>query len=134
MSSEKQQNAKPRVNRQAVTGLIVVIVIVVALALAYTAWKTAQPRPTPIGDILGDLRTWDGQLVTVRGEASNPINLLLFKGYDVSDDTGTIKVVTDRGLPKPGETITVQGQVKEVFNFNGMNMTVIYEPAEDSQP
>jgi len=133
MSSEQQQ-AKPRVNRQAVTGLIVVIVIIVAAALAFVAWKTIQPQPTPIGEILGDLRTYDGQFVTVHGEASNPLNLLLFKGYDVTDDSGTIKVVTDRGLPKVGETVTVQGQVKEVFNFNGINMTVIYEPAEDSQP
>lgn len=134
MSSEKQQQAKPRVNRQAMTGLIVVVVIVVAAALIFVAWKMIQPAPTPIGTILGDLRTYDGQLVTVRGEASNPLNLLMFKGYDVTDDTGTIKVVTDRGLPKPGEKVTVQGQVKEVFNFNGKNLTVIYEPAEGSQP
>jgi len=132
MSNEKQ--VKPaRGSSAVVTGLIVLIVIVIAAALAYFAWRTIQPTATPIAEILGDLRTYDGQLVAVRGKVSNPINLI-FKAYDVTDATGTIKVVTQRGLPKPGETVTVQGQVNELFNFNGVNMTVILEPAEDSRP
>jgi hypothetical protein len=28
----------------------------------------------------------------------------------------------------------VQGVINELFNFNGLNKTVILEPAEDSQP
>lgn len=132
MNSEQQ--AKRRDRRPMVTGLIVVIVIIVAAVLAYFAWRTIEAAPTPIGDILGDLRTYDGQLVTVRGKVSNPLNVMLMKAYDVEDDSGTIKIVTERGLPKVGDLVTVQGQVRELFNFNGVNMTVIYELAEEDQP
>jgi len=132
MSSETKE--KPaRGSSAVITGVIVLIVIVVAAALAYFAWRTIQPTATPINEILSDLRTYDGQLVTVRGKVSSTVNLI-FKAFELTDETGTITVVTQRGLPQPGDTVTVQGQVNELFNFNGINKTVILEPAEDARP
>ena len=53
------------------------------------------------------------------------------KAFDLSDDTGTIKVVTQRGLPAIGDTLTVTGEVHEVFNVGDVNMTVLVELAEN---
>lgn len=126
-----QQPSKRRGGNPAVVGLTVLIVVVVAAVLVYFAWRTIQPAPTPIAEILADLRTFDGQAVTIRGKVSNPINILLVKAYDVTDDSGTIKVVTQRGLPKAGETLTINGVVNELYSIAGVNYTVIIEPAAD---
>ncbi|MBN2081185.1 OB-fold nucleic acid binding domain-containing protein [bacterium] len=128
MTEEKQQPR--RLNTAAITGVVVIVLIIVAAGLAWLAWRTIEPPPTPIGTVLNDLRTYDGQGVTVAGTVENPLNLLGLKTYDLTDDSGTIRVVTERGLPKAGDEIHVTGMVSEVFNVAGVNMTVIMETAE----
>ncbi len=123
----EEQQPRRRGNPTLVVGIIVVVVIVVGGILAYVAWQAIEARPTPIGDILADMRTYDGQPVTVRGEVASVLNILGLKAFDLDDGSGTIKVVTQRGLPQQGETVTVSGVVNEMFNVGGMNMTVILE-------
>ncbi len=115
--------------RQALVLGAVVLLIALAGLIAWFAIKGLKPRATPIGDILADLRSYDGKVVTIEGEASSPMNLLLLKYYEVSDDSGSIMVVTERGLPAVGEEVRVDGVVHEVFNLGGVNYTVIMEPA-----
>lgn len=123
----EEQQPRRRGNPTLVVGIIVVVVIVVGGALAYFAWRAIEERPTPIGEILADLRTFDGALVTVRGEVTSVLNILGLKAFDLADGTGTIKIVSQRGLPQQGETVTVSGEVNEMFNVGGISMTVILE-------
>jgi hypothetical protein len=116
-------------SRTALWAGLIILGAVVAGGIIYLAIQASGPRPVPIGDILADLRKYDGQTVTIAGEASNPLNVLVMKAYDVSDGTGSIKVVTERGLPAAGSVVRVEGVVHEVFNLGGMNYTVLLEPA-----
>jgi HAMP domain-containing protein len=125
-----EEKPRRRRNTAALTGAIVVLVVVVAIVLAYVAWRLITPPVTPIGDVLADLRTYDGQTVTVQGEVTSTLNVVLVKAFDLSDDTGTIKVITERGLPTIGDTLTVTGEVHEVFNVGGVNVTVLVEYPE----
>jgi hypothetical protein len=130
MDKERGKQERGGISGAAVVGLIAVAILGGALALV--AWYGARPHPTPIGYILEHVREFDGNAVTVEGTVDSPLNLGgLLKVFDLSDKSGTIKVVTKRGLPKSGETVMVKGLVREVFNVAGMNMTVIMEPQEE---
>jgi hypothetical protein len=126
---EMQQPAKRR-NPALAVGITVVVVIVVAVALAYFAWRVMEPAPTPIGEILADLRTYDGKMVTVEGRVGSRISILGFKSFDVTDETGTITIVTERGVPQGEETVRVDGTVYEVFSIGPVSKTVIVETPE----
>lgn len=126
---EMQQPVKRR-NPALAVGIIVVV-IVVAAALAYFAWCVIEPAPTPIGEILADLRTYDGQVVTVEGRVGSRISILGFKSFDLTDDSGTITIVTERGIPGGDETVRVNGTVYEVFSIGPVSKTVIVETPED---
>jgi hypothetical protein len=127
---DTQHPAKRR-NLALAMGIIVVVVIVVAAALAYFAWRVMEPAPVPIGEILADLRTYDGQVVTVEGRVGSRISILGFKSFDLTDGTGTITIVTERGIPGGDETVRVNGTVYEVFSIGPVSKTVIVETPED---
>jgi len=128
---ETDKAKRPGVNMAAVIGLLVIVVL--ACVGVWFVLHTAQPKPVPIGTVLGDLRTYDGQVVTVAGRVTETVNLLGFKTYQLKDDSGEIMVVTDRGLPNKGDEVTVTGFVSEMFNLGGVNMTVIKEPLPEGQ-
>jgi len=113
---------------------LLIIVVVLAAAAAFFVWWT-QSRPVTIGQILRDLRRYDGQTVTIHGKVVSAMNVLVLRYFEVSDKTGDIRIVTKRGLPKVGDTVTVHGVVRQYFNFNGMTLTVIEElgPGEARQ-
>jgi len=109
---------------------LLVLVVLVAGALGFMAWQRIERnRPVPIGEILGDLRTYDGQLVHVAGEVTGSTNLL-YKWFELTDASGTITIVTERGLPTVGQTVSVDGTVSELFNLGGISKTVIMEMPE----
>jgi len=108
------------------------IVVVAALAGGgiWFALQNAAPKPLPIGTVTSDLRTYDGQIVTVKGHVDSATNLIFAKTFELSDDSGTITVVTERGLPAEGSEVTVTGQVNQAFKIGSFEKTVLMEPAE----
>jgi hypothetical protein len=129
---ETDKAKRPGVNVAAVVGLLVIVVL--AGVGVFFVLHTAKPKPVPIGTVQGDLRTYDGQVVTVEGRVTETVNLLGFKTYQLKDDTGEIMVVTERGLPNKGDDVTVTGIVNQMFDIGGVNMTVIQEPRPEDQP
>jgi cytochrome c-type biogenesis protein CcmE len=117
--------------------LWVVGLVIVALAaggvLTWLALGTVQERAIPIGDVMADLRTYDGTTVTVKGTVEHPTNILSLKFFTLRDESGEIMVVTQRGLPQEGEEVAVTGIVNQLFEVAGMQQTVITEPADDDQ-
>jgi len=113
--------------------IIVVLVLAAAGVAAYLLMGGTAERTTPIGSILRDLRKYDGQQVTVKGKVVARMSILTLRWYEVQDKTGSITVVTKRGLPNRDEEVTVTGTVREVFNVGGYDKTVIVEGGEPGE-
>ncbi len=135
-SAEKSNAGRPAAsgtNAALIVGLIVVVLIALGLG-AYIYMKGGGlQKPTPIGDVLGNLREWDEQQVVVEGTVSAPLNVMSMKMYRLTDDSGSIMVVTERGLPTSGAEVRVEGFVKQVFKVAGMEQTIVYEGSGDPE-
>jgi hypothetical protein len=129
MDSNEGHRKSRGISPALIVGIVVVMAVIGALVV-YTMLNRATARVEQIADVLADLRNFDGLTVTFEGEVSAPVNLLGLKTYTLDDGSGTITVVTERGLPGNGEQLKVTGVIKEMFNVAGVNYTVLYEAAE----
>ncbi|MGH7833011.1 MAG: hypothetical protein ACREQK_05160 [Candidatus Binatia bacterium] len=69
---------------------------------------------TKIKDILDNPRKYENKEVTVYGTVSDEFSFLVIKYFEIKDDSGAIKVMTARTLPKKGEKLTVTGTVETI--------------------
>ena len=69
---------------------------------------------TKIRDILDHPRDYQSKEITVYGTVTNAVSLLVIKYYEIQDDAGSIKVVTDNLLPARGEKLSVTGRTTVV--------------------
>lgn len=69
---------------------------------------------TKIQDILNHPRDYESKEVTIYGTVTGSASLLVMKFFEIRDDTGTMKVVTDRVLPTQGEKLRVTGYMQAV--------------------
>jgi hypothetical protein len=69
---------------------------------------------TRIKDIQDHPRDYENKEVTVYGTVTGGASLLVMKYFEIQDDTGSIKVVTDRVLPKKGEKLRVTGRMEAI--------------------
>jgi hypothetical protein len=108
------------------------VLAVAALALGAYVVMTAGglQKPTPIGEITSNIRDWDGKAVTIEGTVSAPINIVVAKMYRLTDETGEMTIVTEKGLPAEGEKVRVDGYVKQAFKVGPAEQTIVFEPAE----
>jgi hypothetical protein len=97
------------------------------LLLATCAVACTGLFTTPIGKILANPRDYDGKTVTISGEVKSSANVLVFKGYTVRDGTGEILVLTNRGVPKKGDSIRLTGVVEQAFSMGDKSVVVIRE-------
>jgi hypothetical protein len=126
MDSPAVDNGRPS-GAPLIIGLVVVILA--AGAIGFAAWRATQPQVIPLGDIAANIRQWDGQQVLVEGTVSNPTNLYAVKFFILTDESGSMPIVTERGLPADGSTARVNGHVKQMFEVAGLEQTVIFELA-----
>jgi len=82
---------------------------------------------THIKDILDHPRDYEGKILTIRGEVTQVMSLMVIKYFYLKDETGEMIVVTDRPLPNKGEKIKVKGTVKEAFSIGDQHYTVLIE-------
>ena len=66
---------------------------------------------TKIKDILDHPRDYENKEVSIYGTVTNTVSLLVIKYYEIQDETGSIKIVTDRLLPSRGEKLRVNGRM-----------------------
>jgi aspartyl/asparaginyl-tRNA synthetase len=69
---------------------------------------------TKIKDILDHPRDYENKEITIYGTVTNAVSLLFVKYFEIQDDTGTIKVVTDKLLPAKGKQLRVTGRMAVV--------------------
>lgn len=77
----------------------------VACGVAYSITSTK------IKDILDHPRDYENKEVSIYGTVTNTVSLLVIKYYEIQDETGSIKIVTDRLLPSRGEKLRVNGRM-----------------------
>jgi len=100
------------------------------IILAFTLVLLGCVTSTPINKILESPRDYTGKPVTISGEVTEVVSLLVVKYFVVKDNTGKIIVVTKRPLPKEGIKITVKGMVQEAFSIGDKQLIVIVETPE----
>jgi hypothetical protein len=86
---------------------------------------------TPIGDILQHPRDYDGKIVKVAGTARGVTSIGPLRSFVLDDGTGTIRVLTERAVPREGEQLKVRGTVQQSFAIFGENLIVIREEPAD---
>jgi hypothetical protein len=52
------------------------------------------------------------------------------KAFRLTDESGEMMVVTERGLPADGAHVRVEGVVKQAFKVGTFEQTVVFEAAE----
>ena len=85
--------------------LLCLTLLNVACGVAYSTTSTK------IKDILDHPRDYENKEVSIYGTVTNTVSLLVIKYYEIQDETGSIKVVTDRLLPSRGEKLRVNGRM-----------------------
>jgi hypothetical protein len=83
---------------------------------------------TPIRDLLNDPSRYDGKTVRIKGEVKGSLGALGVGGYEVTDETGTLAVVSDRAdPPRAGTDIGVTGKFQALLNLGFRSLSVLRE-------
>jgi hypothetical protein len=93
--------------------------------------KTPPPPPpdpiTPIADTLSDPRAFEGKSILVSGAVTDRQALLALRYFSLKDNTGEIKILTNRSLPAIGTQATVRGRVRQAFAIGDQQLVVLVE-------
>jgi len=102
--------------------------LLLLLAAGFILWSESCSSlfTTKVKDILDNPRKYEGQEVVVQGQAKDSINLIV-KAFHLEDGTGKILVITEKAVPKTGETVRVKGTVQQGFSFGSKSSIVIME-------
>ena len=81
---------------------------------------------TKIKDVLDRPRNYENKEITVHGTVTESASILIAKYFVLQDGTGSIKVFTDRTLPKSGQQLNVTGQIQSI-EFGAERWVVLRE-------
>jgi hypothetical protein len=83
---------------------------------------------TPIRDLLNDPSRYDGKTVHIKGKVKGSIGGLGVGAYEVSDNTGTLPVVSEKSdPPRSGTDIEVKGKFDALLNLGFRSLSVLRE-------
>ena len=99
------------------------------IALAGLVVTVGCAGTTRIGNILDDPSSFDGREVRIEGEVTEPVGVPFVGGtYDVSDGSGTLRVVSDEGgVPREGAEVSVVGTFRALFSLGAETLAVLQE-------
>jgi hypothetical protein len=97
----------------------VFVVLFVALGCSITETSISKINENP--------RDYDGKSVHVTGNVTEIFSLFFIKYFVLRDNSAEIVVVSEKPLPKVGQTIKVGGVVREAFSIGDQQMIVIIE-------
>jgi hypothetical protein len=109
------------------TCLLLALVCLVGLGSAQAL------TPVKIRDLMSRPRDFEGKDITVYGTVTNAVSLLLVKYYEIQDDTGSVRVITDKLLPSRGEKLRVTGRMA-VVEIGTERWVVLREIGDTGQP
>ena len=97
------------------------------LSVLFSCDPSAIGFTVPIKNLLDNPRDYDRKTVTIEGKVTDVMSLLVVKAFALRDNTGEIIVVTERILPKKGDTVKVRGRIVEAFSFGDQSITAFQE-------
>lgn len=96
--------------------------ILAMLVLATALLATACPDRVSIGKILADPSKYSDKEVVIAGRVTNSFGVAMLGGiYKIDDGTGSIWVLTNRGVPSKGAEIGLKGRVQDGLSYSGKN-------------
>jgi len=93
---------------------------VAAAVLATSALVSTACASTSVNRILADPSRYRDREVHVSGSVVDSYSIGNRGAYRIGDDSGTLWVVSDRGVPRKGAHVTVTGTIREGFNLAGL--------------
>ena len=75
---------------------------------------------THINRILADPSHYRDRQVRVSGSVVDSYSFANRGAYKLGDESGQLWVVSDRGVPRKGARVTVQGTIREGFNLGSL--------------
>jgi hypothetical protein len=81
---------------------------------------------TDIGDIISNPRKYENKVVHIEGFVTTTFSIPFLRYFEISDETGTIYVITNKPLPAKGKKIKITGRVK-YYTFLSESLLVIEE-------
>ncbi|HKR58613.1 MAG TPA: hypothetical protein VJS64_02680 [Pyrinomonadaceae bacterium] len=91
------------------------------LLLASVTFFTGCPEQTTINRLNSDPARYRGKEVVVIGQVTNSFGALGQGAYELSDETGKIWVVTQRGVPSRGARVGAVGKYIHGVTWGGRN-------------
>jgi hypothetical protein len=90
------------------------------ILLAIGTLLSAACASTRINRILADPSRFKDRQVRVSGSVVDSYSLANRGAYRIGDDSGQLWVVSDKGVPRKGARVTVQGTIREGFNLGSL--------------
>lgn len=91
------------------------------LLLTTTVLFSACPQKTTINKLTGDPARYRGKEVLVIGNVTNSFGALGQGAYELSDETGKLWVITQRGVPTKGARVGAVGKYIDGVKWGGRN-------------
>ena len=95
------------------TGKAVAAALLGALALSATGCAT-----TTVAKVLAEPNRYRNHDAKLSGDVTESVSLLGHGAYKLDDGTGTIWIVSRRGVPRKGARVEVKGEVKDVVDIS----------------
>ena len=91
-----------------------------AAAFSIGALVSIGCASTRINRILADPSHYRDRQVSVSGSVVDSYSFANRGAYRLGDESGQLWVVSDRGVPRKGARVTVQGTIREGFNLGSL--------------
>ena len=89
-------------------GLLAVMVLSVGLAGC---------RETTVSRLLAEPEQWRNKDVGLKGKVVQSVSVLGRGAFQLDDDTGTIWIVSTKGVPREGARVVVKGELKDIVDL-----------------
>jgi hypothetical protein len=73
-----------------------------------------------INDILADPSRYANKDVTVKGEVTQSVSVLGHGSYKIEDGTGSLWVVSTKGVPRKGARVQATGKIRDVADLGSV--------------
>jgi hypothetical protein len=91
-----------------------------AATLAVSALGSAACAAKSINQVLADPSRYRDRQVRLSGSVVDSYSFASRGAYRIEDKTGQLWVVADRGTPRKGARVTVEGTIREGFNLGSL--------------
>lgn len=87
---------------------------------------------TPIGELLDNSSKYNGKTVQIQGTVKESAGVLGRGGYQVTDKTGTLTVISETSQPpRTGAEVSVKGVFESLFTLGSKSLAVLREQSHE---